>query len=660
MVNVIDIDEAPQFASDDTYVTYMPDSRTDVTTILATDEDGQDIVYSLTGIVDDGLFTIDSVTGKIDFNSIPDFENPSDVGTDNIFNLTVTATANGLANTKDVEIHLTDYDAPILHVSNDMTTSGSEFLVNSYTANSQTLSAVTTLSDGSFVVIWQSYEQDGSNYDIFGQKYSSDGIIIGAEFSINTYTQSYQQLPVVASLNDGGFIVVWTSLLDGRKILGQRYDDNGNVSRAEFEISAVNHNKKSKVIALEDGGYMVVWHEFGDDDGGGSSNGVFGQRYDASNAIITSRFLINTTTESNQDTASIAALEDGGFVVIWKSGADQDGDGYGIFGQRYDSSGATDAIGEFQVNSYTDGSQYNGKVTALDDGGFVVAWQSDAQDGDEYGIYAQRYDEGGIKHGDEIQINTTTTEEQSYVDITATQNGGFIVTWSSVDQDGDGYGVYAQRFKYSDNYDYNFGIAQDLDIIAYIQPDQASATLTSVTISDLTDGTVFSAGTDNGNNSWTFTEAQLDGLQITLGNAELYQVDLQLDAIFSNGNSGTANIQLEIGNIFLGDAEINSFVIGNLSSTAPYYYGNGAEDSVNFFLNSIDSFDIAVVDNLLELTETSSGNQLYLNSIEKIVNLSGGITTVLVEDLFDLGHIDSGVADLAEYETWLATEYNYN
>jgi hypothetical protein len=37
--------------------------------------------------------------------------------------------------------------------------------------------------------------------------------------------------------------------------------------------------------------------------------------------------------------------------VAWKS-ADQDGDSWGVFGQRYDSEGVAQGV-EFQINSYT-------------------------------------------------------------------------------------------------------------------------------------------------------------------------------------------------------------------------------------------------------------------------------------------------------------------
>ena len=49
-----------------------------------------------------------------------------------------------------------------------------------------------------------------------------------------------------------------------------------------------------------------------------------------------------------------------------------------------------------------------------DAGNFVVAWTSTSQDGSGYGIYAQRYDSGGSPLGGEFRVNTLTSGSQAY------------------------------------------------------------------------------------------------------------------------------------------------------------------------------------------------------------------------------------------------------
>ena len=121
-------------------------------------------------------------------------------------------------------------------------------------------------------------------------------------------------------------------------------------------------------------------------------------------------FHANTYTSSNQIYSSVTALNDGGFVVTWSSDG-QDGSGYGIYGQRYAADG-TPVGGEFHANTYTSNTQIYSSVTALNDGGFVVTWSSDGQDGSGYGIYGQRYAADGTPVGSEFAINQITAGDQ--------------------------------------------------------------------------------------------------------------------------------------------------------------------------------------------------------------------------------------------------------
>ena len=59
-------------------------------TAVAHDADGDVLTYSLDG-TDAEEFTIDSNTGAVRFKAAPDFENPLDVGGDNVYDITVTA-----------------------------------------------------------------------------------------------------------------------------------------------------------------------------------------------------------------------------------------------------------------------------------------------------------------------------------------------------------------------------------------------------------------------------------------------------------------------------------------------------------------------------------------------------------------------------------------
>ena len=70
----------------------------------------------------------------------------------------------------------------------------------------------------------------------------------------------------------------------------------------------------------------------------------------------------NTEIAGDQKMHDVTGLvgTDAGFVVTWSSL--QDGGGYGVYGQLYDSQGV--AVGdEFRVNTYISSTQYEPSVT---------------------------------------------------------------------------------------------------------------------------------------------------------------------------------------------------------------------------------------------------------------------------------------------------------
>jgi hypothetical protein len=338
-----------------------------------------------------------------------------------------------------------------------------EFQVNTWTTDYQRYPSVTSLSNGGFVVVWESgcdstgcTAQDGSSYGVYGQRFDANGNKVGSEFRVNTWTTNDQSYPSITLLSNGGFVVAWNGEGQGDNsgVYGQRFDSNGNKVGSEFQVNTwtTDWQWDPSITSLSNGGFVVVWQS-GCDSGctgqDGSLWGLYGQRFDSNGNKVGSEFRVNTWTTYSQEHPSITSLPNGGFVVVWQSDG-QDGSGYGVYGQRFDSYG--NKVGsEFQVNTWTTGWQSDPSITSLSNGGFVVVWDSLEQDGSYYGVYGQRFDSNGGKVGSEFQANTWTTDYQELPSITSLSNGGFVVVWHSNGQDGSNYGVYGQRFDSNGN-----------------------------------------------------------------------------------------------------------------------------------------------------------------------------------------------------------------
>ena len=342
---------------------------------------------------------------------------------------------------------------------------GGEFRVNSTTVSDQSYSSITALSDGGFVVTWLSLNQDdGSSSGIYAQRYTANGTPVGSEFPVNSATVNGQYYPTIAALSDGGFVVSWESYLQdgsGYGIYAQRYAADGTPSSdGEIPVNStkVNSQQDPTIAALTNGGFVVSWASYNQD---GSGWGIYAQRYAANGQKIDGEFLVNSdNTAGDQIHPSIAALSNGGFVIGWQS---PDGDGDGIYAQRYDADGQKvnyssgfNNFYQFRVNNNTTGSQNDPMISALPNGGFVTSWTSYSQDGSVDGIYAQRYTANSEQVGGQFRVNSTPATNMSWSKpgqsaISTLPDGGFVVSWQALDGFSDNftnknYGIYAQRY----------------------------------------------------------------------------------------------------------------------------------------------------------------------------------------------------------------------
>ena len=204
-----------------------------------------------------------------------------------------------------------------------------------------------------------------------------------------------------------------------------------------------------KIAMDASGNYVVVWTSSGQD---GSGWGIYAQRYDSSGVAQGSAFLVNTTTAGDQISPAVAMRTNGDFVVTWASNG-QDGSGWGIYAQRFNASGVAQGS-EFRVNTTTAGDQVTPAIGIDGNGNFMIAWSSYGQDAaSSWGIYAQRYTSLGVALLGEFRANTTAAGDQVDPVIAINSNPTLIsipnleIAWSSYNQDAaNSWGVYSQRY----------------------------------------------------------------------------------------------------------------------------------------------------------------------------------------------------------------------
>ena len=327
---------------------------------------------------------------------------------------------------------------------------GSEFLVNGTTTNVQQThegaQAVATDASGNFVVVW-SGNGTGDTTGIFAQRYDAFGVAQGAEFRVNTTTSGIQTAPAVAMNASGAFVITWSGegAGDTSGIFAQRYNAAGVVQGGQFLVNTTTTDvQQHPSVAIDDTGRFVIsWTSGGDQDGDGT--GIYARRYLANGAAAEGAFLVNfVTTNNDQDYSRVAMDADGDFVVAWASVVNV-AFGWGIAAQRFTVTGAA-VGGEFIVNPSILNDQYYPAIAMSSSGAFVVAWQSNGQDGGGQGVYARVYDTAGAAVTGEFRVNTTTANNQQYPSVAMDDAGNFTVAWQSDLQDASGFGIYARDY----------------------------------------------------------------------------------------------------------------------------------------------------------------------------------------------------------------------
>ncbi|WP_444903128.1 Ig-like domain-containing protein [Microbulbifer sp. CnH-101-E] len=113
VITVVDVnDGAPEFSSA-AEITVKEGVSGIFYTATAKDPDKDEVTYSLSGGADVALFSIDSTSGELRFNTAPDFESPADSDEDNNYQLFISAAdSEGLAKQLSLQIAVTNLPAP--------------------------------------------------------------------------------------------------------------------------------------------------------------------------------------------------------------------------------------------------------------------------------------------------------------------------------------------------------------------------------------------------------------------------------------------------------------------------------------------------------------------------------------------------------------------
>ena len=301
------------------------------------------------------------------------------------------------------------------------------------------ITPATTALNGGFVITWQEDFSDSIRAQIF----DANGLPLDGSFEVAAEGDS--TTPAVTALADGNFVVTWSQNPDADTseggtvdIFAQIYDAVGNallenplaVTTTDNDV----HEFMPAVTALDNEGFVVAWLE--------QANTVEGENYAIRAQVFNNAdgdpgaaITVTPTGAAEDSPPSVAAFGDD-FIVTWsQTGSTED-----ILAQIFNAAGVAQG-GPIEVSATDFADEFQPKVAELADGGFVIVWGQRILD--EEGardIFARVYDADGNARGDAFLVSSVDVTDERQPSVTALDDGGFVVAWVQADE------VYARVY----------------------------------------------------------------------------------------------------------------------------------------------------------------------------------------------------------------------
>ncbi len=123
---------------------------------------------------------------------------------------------------------------------------------------------------------------------------------------------------------------------------------------------------------------------------------------------------------------ALAVTGSGDFIAVWNDVTGGTGS-FGVFARLFDRSGRSKGP-VFPVHEDRFGDQLWPRVAADERGNFAVVWQG--PDGDGLGVFVQRFDRDGRRLGHAIRASRSAAGFQTLPDVAMEADGSFFVVWN--------------------------------------------------------------------------------------------------------------------------------------------------------------------------------------------------------------------------------------
>ncbi|MEE1613054.1 calcium-binding protein [Microvirga sp. CF3016] len=290
---------------------------------------------------------------------------------------------------------------------------------------------VLPLSDG-YINVWVELNDIDFNFYVYQQRFDANGNALSSKTVIQNRDITIGRYDT-ALLANGHYVLIWRS---AGEIHQQIFDLNGNPKTADILVEDSRDDSSISIIAVTafpDGKYSITWEW--DDTSDFTADKIYHRIFDADGGAVRTDILEGDTFFR----PAILAFADGGYVVARQSIGPNALD-RSILLRVYDAVGNAGEDLIIDQNPWYDPEL---TTTALASGKYVLTWLSDRNRDGTQEIYQRLFTADGEFLGAEILVKDTTLGIRGSPEVTALNNGGYVVVWERYGGQG---GVFKRQY----------------------------------------------------------------------------------------------------------------------------------------------------------------------------------------------------------------------
>ncbi len=320
-----------------------------------------------------------------------------------------------------------------------------DFTVNDVSAGNQRAPVVAGRPTGGFVVAWEddSDKSDGEgSYDVMLRGFAPGGCEAFSQRLASASGAGQQLAPALGVAADGSFVVAWEDDADANgtfQIRARGFAADGKERFAPITVNAVadGQQRRPALAMAADGRFTVAWEDDRDKDG---KPQVWVRGFEANGTQRFAERSVHADAAGVRQRPAITALPNGGFLVAWEDDGDANGT-FQIHARGFNADG-TERLARLTVNSASAGQQRNPVVGADDQGRFVAAWEDDPESDGKYQILIRGFESNGSQRFADKRAHSVAGGQHRGPSLAVAGKGAFAVTWQD---DGDDNGSYQVR-----------------------------------------------------------------------------------------------------------------------------------------------------------------------------------------------------------------------